>query len=121
MKILNIILVTGIVLVVIGIFYRASQDDDTNQTITDSTNTVILSLDTNLLTVENGNVYILEGISQEDVLNNIISEDGSSQTYRIATSEGSNKTKDELYEYDRLYVMAETGANEVYYTILFSD
>ena len=109
-----------LVLVLIGVFYSVLQDDDIDP-ITVSSNIVALSLDTNILKIEGGTVYILEGTSQEDILNNLISEDDSTQTYRVATSEGSNKTKDEIYEYDRLYVMAENGVKEVYYMILFFD
>ena len=121
MKILNIILVICLILVLIGALYIKNQDGDTEPIITGSSNTIVLSSDMNILRIEDDTIYILEGAIQEDILNNINSEDGSPQIYRVTTSEGSNKSLDEIYEYDRLYVMAENGVNEAYYIILYTD
>jgi len=121
MKIVNIILVIVLVLVLIGVFYRVSQDVDEDPIIIGSSNIVVLTLDTNILKIQDDNVYVLDGTIQEDILNNIVSEDDSPQAYRITTSEGSNKSLDEIYEYDRLYVVSENGVNEAYYTILYID
>ena len=121
MKILNIILVISSVLVLIGLFYNGIQDNDQEPIITGSSNTVVLSLVTDILKIEDDTVYILEGSIQDDILNNITSEDGSLQAYRITTSEGSDKSLDEIYEYDRLYIIAENGVNEAYYRILYTD
>ena len=97
MKIVNVVLVIVSILVLIGLFYNGRKEP----IITGSSNTVVLSLDSTILKVENDNVYILEGTIQEDLLNNVTSEDSTPQSYRITTSEGSNKTLDEIYEYDR--------------------
>ena len=120
-KILVAIAALVLVLVLIGVFYSVIQKDDPDPIITGSSNTVVISLDTNTLKIESDTVYILEGTLQKDVLNNISSEDDTPQIYRITTNEGSNKSLDKIYEYDRLYVMAENGVNETYYTILYID
>jgi len=120
-KILVAIAAIVLVLVLIGVFYSVIQKDDPDPIITGSSNTVVLSLDTNTLKIEDDSVYVLEGTLQEDILNSIVSEDDSPQIYRITTSEGSTKSKAEVYSYDRLYVMAENGVNETYYTILYID
>ena len=117
MKTLNIILVVSSILVLIGLFYSGIKEP----VITGSSNTVIISLDTNTFKIEDDIIYILEGTVQEDILSNVTSEDNSPQTYRLTTSEGSNKSLDEIYEYDRLYILAENGVNEAYYTILYID
>lgn len=121
MKIVNIILLISFILILIGVFYSVIQDDDQEPIITGSSNTIILSLDTSILKIEDETLFVLEGTVQQDILNNIASEDDSPQIYRITTSEGSTKSKDEVYTYDRLYVMAENGVNEAYYTLLFID
>ena len=120
-KILVAIAALVLVLVLIGVFYSVIQKDDPDPIITGSSNTIVLSLDNNTLKFEDEIIYILDGTIQEDILNNIISEDNSPQSYRITTSEGSNKSLDKIYEYDRLYVVAENGVNESYYIILFID
>ena len=121
MKILNIILVISSALVLIGLFYSGIQDDNQEPIITGSSNTVILSSDLSIFKIEENTIYILEGTIQEDILNNITSEDNSPQSYRITTSEGSDKSLDMIYEYDRLYIIAENGVNEAYYRILYTD
>jgi|GEM_PF-2536935 len=120
-KILVAIAAIVLVLVLVGVFYSVIQKDDPDPIITGSSNTIVLSLDTNILKIEDDTVYVLEGAIQEDILNNISSEDDSPQEYRITTSEGSKKSKDEVYTYDRLYVVAENGVNESYYRIMFFD
>jgi len=118
-KILVTIAALVLVLALIGVFYSVIQDKD--PIITGSSNTAVLSLDTNTLKIDDDTIYILAGTLQDDVLNNISSKDDTPQIYRITTSEGSNKSLDEIYEYDRLYVMAENGVSEAYYTILYTD
>ena len=120
MKILNVILVICSTLVLIGLFYNGIKDNQ-EPIITGSSNTVIFSIESSLLKVEDDTIYVLEGTIQSDILNNITSEDFSSQTYRITTSEGFAKEKITISSFDRLYVVAENGVNEVYYTIRFTD
>lgn len=121
MRILNIVLVIVSILVLIGLFYTGIKDKNPEPVTTGSIITDVLSADKSILKVENGIIYILEGTLQEDILNNIISGDSSSQTYRITTNEGFNKSFDIVYEDDRLYVTAENGINETYYTIMYTD
>ncbi len=121
MKILNIVLVICSTLVLIGLFYNGIQDNDQEPIITGSSNTVILSSDLSVLKIEENTVYILEGTTPEDILNDVTSEDDSPQSYRITTSEGYSKSSDIIYDYDRLYVVAENGVNEAYYRIFYTD
>jgi len=117
-KILVAIAAIVLILVLIGVFYSVIQDKE--PIITGSSNTAILSLDTTILKIDKDTIIVLEGTLQADILDNIGSEDNTPQIYRITTSEGSNKTKSEIYEYDRLYIMAENGVTESYYMILFT-
>ncbi len=121
MKIINVVLVIISILVLIGLFYNGIKKDDTEPIITGSANTEVLSLDSAILKIEGDILNILEGTTQEDILNNVTSKDNSPQSYRITTSEGSDKSLDEIYEYDRLYVIAENGVNEGYYMIMYTD
>ncbi len=121
MKIANLVLIISFVLVLVGVFYNNTKGNDEDPIITGSSNTIILSLDTNIFKIEDDIIYILEETIQEDILNNVKADDNSPQTYRITTSEGSNKSLDKIYEYDRLYVTAENGVNESYYVILYTD
>ena len=121
MKILNIVLVICSTLVLIGLFYNGIQDNDQEPIITGSSNTEVLSIDKSVLKIEDDIIYVLEGSVQDDILNNVKSEDYSPQTYRITTSEGSNKKFAEIYDFDRLYIVAENGVDEAFYRILYTD
>lgn len=121
MKIINISLVIVSILVLIGLFYRGSKDDDVEVNTTASSNIVVLSLNQNILKIDGDNIYIIEGTLQEEILNNITSGDSSRQSYLLTVSDGSSKTLDKIYEYDRLYVRAENGVNQEYYTFLYIE
>jgi len=121
MKILNIILVISITLLLIGLFYNGLKDNDKDPVISGSSNTDIVSIETSVLAIEDDTILVLENTVQNDILNSIASTDGSPQYYRITTSEGSTKSLDEVYEYDRLYVTSENAVYEVYYKIMFTD
>lgn len=121
MKILNIILAIGMSMLLIGILFSNNRGNDDEPVITGSSSTLIESLDESVLKINGDIIYILNGTIKSDILDNIKSEDGTPQLYTITTSEGSSKKYDELYEYDRLYVKAENGVDEEYYTFHFTD
>jgi len=121
MKIVNVVLVIVSILVLVGLFYNGVKEDDTEPIITGSSNTEILSLDLTIFKIEGDYIYILEGTAQEYILNNVTSNDSTPQSDRITTNEGFEKSLDEIFEYDRLYVTAENGGDESYYTILYTD
>lgn len=119
MKILSFILVACSTLLLIGLLYSGLKEP-AEPVITGSANTQLYSLDHSVLKVDGDTIFVLEGTVQQDILGNIRSKDLSPQTYKITTSEGSDKSKETIYEYDRLYITAENGVNEGYYRILFT-
>lgn len=122
MKILNAVLIISIALILFGAIYIVSQDNE-EEVPEGSAETTVLSLNHDVLQFnqEESIIYILEGTLQEDILSNLVAKDGSSQEYRITTSEGTNKSLEEIYEYDRLYVTAENGVEEDYYHFEFVE
>ncbi|MGS0973580.1 MAG: hypothetical protein ACVCEJ_10200 [Candidatus Izemoplasmataceae bacterium] len=117
MKLLNGLLVLVIGLIVVGLIYFADREDEETPEPEGSDVTMALSLDQDIFKINQDEniIYILEGTVQEDILGNLVAQDGSPQTYRITTSEGTNKSFDLIYEYDRLYVTAENGVAEEFY------
>ncbi len=116
MKVLNAIMIIALGLILVGVLYFANQDGE-EELPEGSEVTVVLSLDHDVFQInqEERIIYILEGTVQDDILGKLVAKDGSPQEYRITTSEGSTKSLDELYEYDRLYVTSENGVEEDYY------
>ena len=114
MKALNIVLISVVALILLGVLYFTNQQVEEPK---GSSVTIVLSLDHDVLqsNQEDKVIYILEGTNQEDILDKLVAKDGSPQEYRITTSEGSDKSLEEIYEYDRLYVTAENGVEEDYY------
>jgi len=114
MKALNIVLISVVALILLGVLYFTNQQVEEPK---GSSVTIVLSLDHDVLQFnqEDKVIYILEGTNQEDILDKLVAKDGSPQEYRITTSEGSDKSLEEIYEYDRLYVTAENGVEEDYY------
>lgn len=115
MKALNITLIIAIMLISVGVIAYTNNENNKPATIT------IESMDSEVFIVEDNIIYVLEGTIQSDVLNNLTATDSSTQSYQITTSEGSNKSLSEIYEYDRLYVTAENGSNSIYYTFRYTD
>ena len=120
MKVLNGVLIIALGLILIGVIYYANQEEEVPQ---GSSETIVLSLDFDVLQFnqEDNIIYILEGTVQDDIFDRLVAKDGSPQEYRITTSEGSDKSLDEIYEYDRLYVVSENGVEEDYYHFEYVD
>ena len=120
MKVLNGILIFSLGLILFGVIYFVNQEEEVPE---GSTVTIALSLNHDVFQFnqEDGIIYILEGTVQEDILDKLVAQDGSTQQYRITTSEGSSKSLDEIYEFDRLYVTAENGVEEDYYYFEYVD
>ncbi|MCF7927419.1 MAG: hypothetical protein K9L74_07615 [Candidatus Izimaplasma sp.] len=115
MKLLNITMIIAAVLIIFGAYYIADKNNDNEQEQPSGSDiTTVYSKDKSVLTVEDDIIYIVEGTMQNDVIDNLGATDFSDQTYIITTSERSKKTLDEIYEYDRLYVMAENGEEDYY-------
>ena len=97
---------------------RSPQEPEPEQK---SNNLQIVSLDETVLRIENEQIMLIRGMTVEGLIGMIGSSDGSSQTYAVKTSEGTDKSRPNLFDYDRLYVTSEDEQFQKFYIILLVD
>lgn len=120
MKILNITMIIAIVLIIAGTIAFSLSNNEPEVPVGSDVVT-IYSRDDSVLQIDEKIIYIIEGTVQSDITGNVNATDYSDQDYRVTTSEGSEKTKEMIYQFDRLYVTAENGVTEGYYTFRYID
>ncbi len=82
----------------------------------------IVSLDESLVQVEDEYLYVIEGTTQEELLQHVENNGDYDVEMRFSftTSERGEKQKEELFSYDRLYIEASLNGEELerYYHII---
>ena len=106
------------VLLILSLFLLASCQSQENPNNL-SKETGVFSLDTSEIFIEDDTIYFREGMTQEEFLSDIIARDESVQTYRFLTNDGSVKTRQELFEYEKLEVISEDGVYKKVYTLFY--
>ena len=81
----------------------------------------IASTNEELVIVDENEIYIVEGLSIEEFLENIEPKRQQKHEYFFITSEGSAKQKDIIYSYDRLIVEEVNGEKEIIYTFFIIE
>ncbi|MCF7926593.1 MAG: hypothetical protein K9L74_03370 [Candidatus Izimaplasma sp.] len=120
-KFILIIIVLLIGALFYGLTYEPKPEESADGPSLYTFNTKVVSTDEFVVQVDEDSLIILEGTSQEEVLSIILASNGSNQSYRFTTSEGSEKSVEQLFSYDRLYVTAQNGVTEGYYIIKVVD
>lgn len=106
------------ILLVLSLFILASCQE-VNEPQPQSNVTSVQSLDTFKVYVDGSTIFITQGMIQSEFIAIVEATDQSNITFRFLTNDNQEKTRSELFEYEKVEVTSEDGRYRKIYLLFY--